>query len=109
KLPTRKSLTGWRESTPKDFCFAVKGSRFLTHMKKLKNAQEGLGRFLDAVSVLGPKLGPILFQLPPKWEIDLDRLGEFLSLLPRSQRCAFEFRNATWNTAATYRLMKEHN
>src|SRR5579875_3411239 len=80
RLPTQNSLHAWRDSTPPDFTFAVKGSRFLTHMKKLNNAQDGLNRFLEAVDALGPKPGPILFQLPPNWELDAGRLAAFLAL-----------------------------
>lgn len=109
KLPSETSLLTWRDSTPSHFHFAVKGSRFLTHMKKLNNARDGLNRFLAAVEVLEPKLGPILFQLPPNWEINLDRLSAFLDLLPRHRRCAFEFRNPTWNTPSTYDLLARHN
>ena len=109
KLPAPASLTAWRDSTPPDFRFAVKGSRFLTHMKKLSNAQEGLRRFLDAVDVLDPKLGPILFQLPPNWELNLERFAAFLEILPRYRRCAFEFRNQTWNTPQVYELLSRHN
>ena len=108
RLPTPESLRAWRDSTPPDFHFAVKGSRFLTHMKKLKDARDGLNRFLEAVEILDPKLGPILFQLPPNWEINLDRLGDFLRLLPPDRRCAFEFRNPTWNTAQTYDLLAQY-
>src|SRR3954469_8428592 len=68
KLPAQTSLFAWRDSTPSNFLFAVKGSRFLTHMKKLNNVEDGLTRFLDAVDVLDPKLGPILFQMPPNWD-----------------------------------------
>ncbi len=109
KLPAENSLSDWRNSTPPNFCFAVKGSRFLTHMKKLKNAEEGLNRFLDAVEVLEPKLGPILFQLPPNWEVDADRLAGFLAIFPRGRRCAFEFRNPTWDTEQIYDLLAKHN
>jgi uncharacterized protein YecE (DUF72 family) len=109
KLPAETSLSAWRDSTPEHFLFAAKGSRFLTHMKKLKNAEEGLERFLGAVEVLGPKLGPVLFQLPPGWEVDVQRLADFLAAFPRDLRCAFEFRNATWNTQEIYDLLAEHN
>ncbi len=109
KLPAPSALTSWRESTPPHFHFAVKGSRFLTHMKKLKDAQDGLNRFLNAVEVLEPKLGPILFQLPPGWEVDLDRLAAFLAIFPTYHRCAFEFRNPTWNTPQVYDLLAKHN
>jgi uncharacterized protein YecE (DUF72 family) len=109
KLPVKDSLHAWRDSTPPNFHFAVKGSRFLTHMKKLRDAESGLRRFLDAVELLEPKLGPILFQLPPNWELDLDRFAAFLKLLPPHHRYAFEFRNPSWNTAEVYRLMERHN
>ena len=109
QLPAKTTLSNWRDSTPPHFHFAVKGSRFLTHMKKLKDAQDGLNRFLDAVDVLEPKLGPILFQLPPNWEMDADRLAAFLGILPRYRRCAFEFRNPTWNTQQTYDLLAHYH
>ncbi len=109
KLPAQTSLLTWRDSTPPRFQFAVKGSRFLTHMKKLKNARDGLNRFLEAVDVLAPKLGPILFQLPPNWAVDVGRLADFLALLPRYRRYTFEFRDATWNTPQTYELLAQHN
>ena len=109
KLPAQNSLTVWRDSTPPGFCFAVKGSRFLTHMKKLNNARDGLNRFLEAVDVLGEKLGPILFQLPPNWEVNPNRLADFLALLPTYHRYVFEFRNPTWNTPEIYNLLQKHN
>jgi uncharacterized protein YecE (DUF72 family) len=108
-LPKKSSLESWRESTPARFCFAAKGSRFLTHMKKLKDPEQGLKKFLEAIEVLGHKLGPILFQLPPNWDLDLERLANFLGFLPREHRYAFEFRNATWNAAETYDLLARHN
>ncbi len=108
RLPTTAALENWRDSTPPNFCFAAKGSRFLTHMKKLKDPEQGLGRFFDAVDVLGKKLGPILFQLPPNWEIDRERLAYFLGALPKHHRYAFEFRNATWNTPDIYKLLERH-
>jgi len=108
-LPKTSSLDSWRDSTPAGFCFAAKGSRFLTHMKKLKDPEQGLNRFLDAIEVLEQKLGPILFQLPPNWELDLDRLANFFTFLPREHRYAFEFRNASWSVPGTYDLLARHN
>lgn len=108
-LPRKPSLAIWRDSTPDNFCFAVKGSRFLTHMKKLKDPEQGIVRFFDAVEVLGAKLGPVIFQLPPQWEINYDRLEGFLKLLPNEHRYAFEFRNATWNVPAVLDLLTRHN
>ena len=108
-LPKPPALESWRDTTPPHFCFAVKGSRFLTHMKKLKDAERGLARFLEAVEILGPKLGPILFQLPPNWEVDLARLESFLALLPPYHRYAFEFRNPTWECEPVYALLRARN
>jgi uncharacterized protein YecE (DUF72 family) len=109
KLPVQTSLETWRDSTPPHFHFAVKGSRFLTHMKKLKDAEDGLNRFLGAVEVLEPKLGPILFQLPPRWDLNFDRLAAFLAILPPYRRCAFEFRNFSWDTPQIYDLLARYN
>jgi len=108
-LPKPPALESWRHSTPPDFCFAVKGSRFLTHMKKLKDPAQGLDKFFSAVDILGKKLGPILFQLPPNWELDLERLRIFIDCLPRWHRYAFEFRNATWSVPQVYDLLTQHN
>jgi uncharacterized protein YecE (DUF72 family) len=109
RLPPKQSLAAWRDSVPDDFCFAVKGSRFLTHMKKLKDPEQGIARFFDAIEVLGAKLGPVLFQLPPQWELNYERLETFLTLLPREHRYAFEFRNATWNVEPVFELLGRHN
>lgn len=108
RLPTQSALENWRDSTPEGFCFAAKGSRFLTHMKKLKDPEQGLARFFEAVDVLERKLGPILFQLPPNWELDLERFAHFLKALPKHHRYAFEFRNATWSVQEVYELLEQH-
>ena len=109
RLPTGSGLENWRTTTPSRFCFAVKGSRFLTHMKKLKDPEVGIGRFFERADGLRPKLGPIVFQLPPFWEIDTARLEHFLRALPSRHRYAFEFRNPTWHTEPVYRILREHN
>lgn len=106
-LPRKDTLRRWREKTPKDFTFAVKGSRYLTHMKKLKDPKPALFRFFDVVGVLQEKLGPILFQLPPHWKFNRQRLRDFLRLLPRDYVYAFEFRNATWFCEEAYELLSE--
>jgi uncharacterized protein YecE (DUF72 family) len=105
RLPTEKSLATWRDSTPPDFLFAMKGSRFVTHMKKLKDPEVGLERFFERADILGPKLGPILWQLPPQWELNLERFEHFLQALPNHHRYAFEFRNPTWYVPEVYRLL----
>jgi uncharacterized protein YecE (DUF72 family) len=109
RLPTEGGLETWRESTPKGFHFAAKGSRYLTHMKKLKDAEVGIGRFFERADQLGSKLGPIVFQLPPWWEVDFDRLKVFLEALPPRHRYAFELRNPTWHTPEIFRLLRRHN
>ena len=109
RLPLESALATWYESTPANFRFALKGSRFLTHMKKLKDPEPGLERFFQRADLLGEKLGPILFQLPPHWEVDLDRLRIFLEALPRRHQYTFEFRNPTWNNPAVYAELERHN
>ena len=109
KLPEVATLRGWREATPSDLRFAVKASRFITHNKKLNDAEATLDRFLPRVEALGAKLGPVLFQLPPSWKLNLERLRDFLSLLPRRHRYAFEFRETSWNVPAVYELLGKYN
>jgi uncharacterized protein YecE (DUF72 family) len=108
-LPTQQTFTAWRETTPASFCFAVKGSRYITHRKKLKDPNEALARFRKPVESLGSKLGPILFQLPPRWSCDLERLRAFLKALPSSHRYTFEFRDQSWHHPAVYHLLRQYN
>ena len=86
RLPTAAAFDNWRQSTPADFVFAVKASRFLTHQKKLKHPDNALENFLPRASRLSAKLGPILFQLPPKWQANPGRLETLLEALPRHLR-----------------------
>jgi uncharacterized protein YecE (DUF72 family) len=109
KLPAPGTFAGWRDSTPKNFCFAVKASRFLTHNKKLKDPENALQNFLPRAEELGPKLGPILFQLPPRWRVNVERLEEFLSVLPPKHRYAFEFREPSWLTERVYQVLRRFN
>jgi uncharacterized protein YecE (DUF72 family) len=108
-LPKEESFDTWRKSTPHDFVFAVKGSRFLTHMVKLKEPARGLANFLPRVERLRRKLGPILWQLPPRWNVNVERLEEFLAALPREHRYAFELRNETWMNDAVLDLLRRYN
>jgi uncharacterized protein YecE (DUF72 family) len=109
QLPNETSFDNWRKSTPEHFLFAVKGSRFLTHMIKLKDAQRGLANFLPRAERLRRKLGPILWQLPPKWNANVERLEEFLAQLPKKHRYAFELRNPTWMTEDVYEVLRKYN
>ena len=109
QLPNESSFDAWRKSTPRDFLFAVKGSRFITHMIKLKDAQRGLTNFLPRAERLRGKLGPILWQLPPGWKVNVERLEEFLSLLPREHRYTFELRNQSWMTDEVLEVLRRYN
>lgn len=106
-LPSEKTLTAWRDATRADFLFAIKASRYLTHMKKLKDPEQPLDAFLDRAGVLGAKLGPILLQLPPNWHCNFDRLRSFLSVLPSQYRYAFEFRDPSWFNDGVYQALEE--
>lgn len=109
QLPNESTFDAWRDNTPRDFLYAVKGSRFITHMIKLKDAQRGLTNFMPRAERLGTKLGPILWQLPPGWKVNAARLEEFLSLLPAEHRYTFELRNETWMTDEIVAVLKKHN
>jgi uncharacterized protein YecE (DUF72 family) len=86
----------WRAAAPAGFVFACKGSRYLTHMKRLKDAGRGVGRFFERVEALEGKLGPVVFQLPGRFKPDRERLAAFLDALPGGHRYAFEFRDPAW-------------
>ena len=107
RLPSPQTFEKWHDGTPADFLFAVKASRFITHMKKLKDPTGSFEKFFTAVAHLGPKLGPILFQFPPRWACNLQRLSEFLDVIrPKRLRSAFEFRNETWFADDVYDALK---
>ena len=109
RLPTEDAFRCWRESTPDNFIFAVKASRFITHNKKLKDPENALENLLPRAEVLGPKLGPILFQLPPKWRVNVERLEALLELLPKKHRYTFEFREVSWLRDDVNRVLRAHN
>jgi uncharacterized protein YecE (DUF72 family) len=109
QLPNESTFDNWRDSTPPGFLYAVKGSRFITHMIKLKDAQRGLTNFMPRAERLGEKLGPILWQLPPGWKVNVERLEEFLSILPPQHRYTFELRNETWMTDEVLEVLRKYN
>jgi uncharacterized protein YecE (DUF72 family) len=109
RLPTCEAFAAWRDAAPSKFRFAVKGSRFLTHNKKLKEPEQALHNLLPRAEVLGQKLGPILFQLPPKWKVNVERLETFLQALPPQHRYAFEFRESSWHTESVYEILRRYN
>src|SRR3954462_4983218 len=106
KLPTPAAVKMWREGVPGHFHYAVKGSRFLTHNLKLTKPENALYNMLPLVEKLGPKLGPILFQLPPKWRVNVERLEEFLQALPRKHRSVFELREPSWLKEEVYEVLR---
>ena len=109
KLPSESTFESWRDGTPPNFLFAVKGSRFITHNKKLKEPEQALENLLPRVAKLGAKLGPILWQLPPVWQINAERLDDFLRAIRGHIPHAFEFRNPTWLNEKTYDVLRCHN
>ena len=109
RLPNKNAVKAWHQHSPEGFLFAVKGSRFITHMKKLRNPAEHIKYFYDTVKFLGPKLGPIVFQLPPKWKCNIERLEAFLNELPKESKYSFEFRDKSWLCSEVYQLLAKHN
>jgi uncharacterized protein YecE (DUF72 family) len=107
-LPSAKTFDNWRESSPPKFLFAVKGSRFITHMKKLKDPRPSSEKFFDVADRLGRKLGPILFQLPPRWKVNVERLAEFLESLPQRHKYVIEIRDESWLVPEVYALLRRH-
>ncbi|KPJ64847.1 hypothetical protein AMK68_00350 [candidate division KD3-62 bacterium DG_56] len=105
-LQPKTTFAGWREAAPPGFIYAPKGSRYLSHVRKLTDPEEPLQRFLDSASELGPTLGPVLWQFPPRWERDVERLRQFVVLLPAGWRFAFEFRDSSWFHEDTYELLR---
>jgi uncharacterized protein YecE (DUF72 family) len=108
RLPSESAVDDWRARTPSGFLFAAKGSRFLTHLKKLKDPETGIARYFERADRLGRKLGPVLFQLPPHWEVNSERLEVFLAALPRGHRYAFELRDPSWHIPEVYRILRRH-
>ncbi len=107
QLPKEKTLDQWRKTTSRGFTFSVKGSRYITHMKKLKDPQDPVGNFTQRVRALEEKLGPVLFQLPPNWGANPRRLGQFVEVLPRQLRYAFEFRDPSWFDSRIYDILED--
>jgi uncharacterized protein YecE (DUF72 family) len=108
-LPAEATLVKWRQQGPPGFVFAVKASRFITHMKKLRDVEEPLAVFLERKSVFKKTLGPVLFQLPPNLGYDPARLRDFLDLLPKRRRYAVEFRNSTWLEREVVEILADRN
>ena len=109
RLPEERTFAQWHRLAPAGFLFAVKASRFITHIKKLNNVEDAVRLFFARAQALGRSLGPVLFQLPPNWKANTERLSEFLSILPKGHRYVLEFRDESWSSDPVYQLLREHN
>lgn len=108
RVPKPETFDGWRSKAPEGFRYAVKVNRFITHLKKLVGVEEALNDFVPLARKLGPTLGPLLYQLPPSLKLDLERLENFLQLIPRDLSNVFEFRNKSWYEPETYELLDRY-
>jgi uncharacterized protein YecE (DUF72 family) len=110
RLPLKSSVARWVEETPPDFLFSIKASRYLTHVRRLSDLEDGLKRFHERLEPLvpTPKFGPVLWQLPPTFRRDDDRLASALAALPRGRHC-FEFRHRSWFADPVYELLRAHD
>jgi uncharacterized protein YecE (DUF72 family) len=109
RLPSEKAFTAWRESTSDNFIFAVKVSRFITHIKRLKNLGSAVENFLSRACLLEKKLGPLLYQLPPNMKRNDEVLGNFLSSLPQKYQHVFEFRHESWLDDSVFHILRQYN
>src|ERR671933_2938709 len=107
RLPEAPTFAAWNARAPRGFVYAVKASRFLTHMKKLKDPEEPLDRLFSRMRALGRHLGPVLYQLPPGFKVNVDRFRHFLGVLPRDVRHVVEFRDPSWYDEAICRLLEQ--
>ncbi|HHM04865.1 MAG TPA: DUF72 domain-containing protein [Gammaproteobacteria bacterium] len=108
RLPVAETFSRWCNATPPGFVFAVKASRYITHQKKLHKAHGAARLFLERAAHLKDKLGPVLFQLPPRWRCNTGRLQAFVRRLPPGRRYAFEFRDASWHRGEVCRLLQRY-
>ncbi len=108
RMPKASVLEAWAGEVGADFKFVLKASQRITHMQRLKGADESVSDLLEVVGALKKRLGPLLFQLPPNFKKDVPRLREFLALLPRQRRAAFEFRHQSWFDEEVFGLLRDH-
>lgn len=109
RLPEAEVFERWARRTPPGFVFALKMSRFLTHLHRLKDPEEPVERFLDRARALGGKLGPVLLQLPPQMAVAVERLDDTLAVFPPRLRVAVELRAPSWDTPAVRRVLERHD
>lgn len=110
RTPSLEAVQAWRKETPKDFVFAWKASKFITHWKRLsENCKNSIELMETRLKVLGPKAGPVLFQLPARFKADRERLASFLKMLSKRYKYAFEFRHASWYEDKIYDVLGDRN
>lgn len=108
RLPSEETFIKWRETVPHNFLFSIKASRYITHMKKLKNIEEAITNLMDKLKLLGKNLGPILFQFPPGWHYNGKRLNSFLSTFDPALKYTIEFRDSSWFNEEAYSILEKH-
>lgn len=108
-LISTDAVNNWVKSVPEDFVFAIKASRYITHMKKLTDPENITVKFFESIRPFENKLGPILFQLPPKFAYNKERLESFFKVLPKGYKYAFEFRDKNWFNEGTYEILRKNN
>jgi uncharacterized protein YecE (DUF72 family) len=108
RLPEASTFAEWSRRAPPGFVYAVKASRYLTHMKKLKEPREPIARFFTRARRLGRAFGPVLYQLPPRWPVNVDRLRAFAARLPRTRLHAIEFRDPSWYTDEVFAVLERY-
>lgn len=109
RTPSLAAVRGWRDQTPRDFVFAWKASKFITHWKRLSDrSRNSLALIEERLDILDAKAGPVLFQLPARFEADAERLAAFIRLLNRTRQYAFEFRHPSWYDEAIYKILRKN-
>jgi uncharacterized protein YecE (DUF72 family) len=108
RMPNEALVKGWLDEVPDAFRFAIKSPQRITHMKRLKECVDPVTRLVDVITALGPRLGPVLYQLPPNFRKDLPRLKDFLAAVPSPGRVAFEFRHASWFDDEVFDTLRAH-
>ncbi len=108
KLPSKTTILNWKNEASLNFIFSLKASRFITHIKRLKDPKKHTNFFLNRIKHLKPHLGPILFQIPPNWYLDIKRLEKFLIALDKNYKYAFEFRDKSWLITQVFSLLKKY-
>jgi len=109
RLPSENAFASWRDSSPASFTFAVKVSRFITHIRRLKDTGEAVEKFITRAKILGEKLGPLLYQLPPNMHRNDEVLESFLSTLPQGMKHVFEFRHQSWLEEGVLAILHKYN